>query len=177
MAAGASRKQKPMQTKCPHCNRIDSFYKALDAIWCVECHKEVPRYSASPNDSRQTASDCVREPAPMAAGGDMKQEPKPRIETRRLLLHAADLLQTEAACLFRSFEIDGRWELTGEDDSDRDAWDAYQDLRSTEVGLRQLASSQYAATAASDVPPSGPQNLEPPAAIEALCGQRKVEEL
>ncbi len=109
-----------------------------------------------PNDSRQTASDCVREPAPMAAGGDLNQ----RIESVAELRRRAEYLVGEARRQRRSMS-DGI--------SDYSKGFFAGELFALDrlfPGILKRPSEQT--TAASNVPPSGPQNLEPPAAISVL---------
>lgn len=58
---------------------------------------------------------------------------------RRVLRHAATLLDHEARCLKDSFTIRGRWQPPS-DDIDRGARASYDDMRATARKLRRLAS-------------------------------------
>jgi len=56
---------------------------------------------------------------------------------RRLLIHAADLIEDEAKCLSEAHTINGAW--TPLDDADREALALFHDFRRTAISLRTMA--------------------------------------
>ena len=71
----------------------------------------------------------------------MREHPK---FIARLLRRAATLLVQEAACLFASHSINGRWKAVADDPIDQGARKAYKDMRKTAEGLRVLSTSLVA---------------------------------